>query len=80
MRKRSSQAALAVASLSVVLTASSAAGRTITPPDRKPVMRGTTVRDTGSVRPQSGPVCAQSRKKLWVQDEGWIVRRVARCG
>jgi hypothetical protein len=81
MRGRSSQVAVAAAILSAaVLTVSPAAGRTVAPPDGKPSVRGTTVRETGSVRQQSGPVCAQSRKKLWVAADGWVVRRVTRCG
>ena len=36
---------------------------------------------TGSTEkaPQLEPNCAQSRKRLWVEGEGWIVRRVTTC-
>jgi hypothetical protein len=26
-----------------------------------------------------GPTCDRSRKRLWVEGEGWIVRRVTTC-
>ncbi len=31
------------------------------------------------VSAEPGPNCAQSRKRLWVEGEGWIVRRVTTC-
>jgi hypothetical protein len=36
---------------------------------------------TGSVEKASTlePNCAQSRRRLWVEGEGWIVRRVTTC-
>ncbi len=36
---------------------------------------------TGSVQPEANadPGCARSRKRLFVEGEGWIVRRVTTC-
>ncbi len=36
---------------------------------------------TGSVEkaPIAEPTCSQSRRRLWVEGEGWIVRRVTTC-
>ena len=37
---------------------------------------------TGTVEKASAtlePNCAQSRRRLWVEGEGWIVRRVTTC-
>ncbi len=37
---------------------------------------------TGAVEKASStlePNCAQSRRRLWVEGEGWIVRRVTTC-
>ncbi|MGO4573948.1 hypothetical protein [Microvirga sp. 2TAF3] len=36
---------------------------------------------TSSVRSdvEAGPSCAKSRKRLWVDGEGWIVRPVTTC-
>jgi len=36
---------------------------------------------TGSVEKAANlePNCAQSRRRLWVEGEGWIVRRVTTC-
>jgi hypothetical protein len=36
---------------------------------------------TGSVEkaPNLEPTCSQSRRRLWVEAEGWIVRRVTTC-
>lgn len=36
---------------------------------------------TGTVEKATGlePNCAQSRRRLWVEGEGWIVRRVTTC-
>jgi hypothetical protein len=34
---------------------------------------------TGSTKPAEGAGCLRSRRKLWVDGEGWIVRRVTLC-
>ncbi len=34
---------------------------------------------TGSTKPMEGAGCLRSRRKLWVDGEGWIVRRVTLC-
>jgi hypothetical protein len=34
---------------------------------------------TGSIAPATEPACDKSRKRLWVEGEGWVVRRVTTC-
>ena len=34
---------------------------------------------TSSVMPTADDKCLRSRKRLWVEGEGWVVRRVATC-
>ena len=38
--------------------------------------------ETTSALPKGGedePACERSRKRLWVEGEGWVVRRVTTC-
>jgi hypothetical protein len=37
------------------------------------------VAGTEKVAAELQPNCAQSRKRLWVEGEGWVVRRVTTC-
>jgi len=38
------------------------------------------VETVGSIQSSEGaPNCNRSRKKLWVEDQGWIVRQVTTC-
>ena len=34
---------------------------------------------TSSIQPNTEPNCARSRQRLFVEGEGWIVRRVTTC-
>ncbi|WP_243373882.1 hypothetical protein [Microvirga solisilvae] len=39
------------------------------------------VEETGSIKAQEAgdPTCSKSRKRLFVEGEGWIVRKVTTC-
>ncbi|MGC5778312.1 hypothetical protein [Methylobacterium sp. NFXW15] len=43
------------------------------------------VQETSSVRPvavienESQPVCTHTRRRLWLEGEGWVVRKIATC-
>ncbi len=43
------------------------------------------IQETSSVRPvsvienESQPVCTHTRRRLWLEGEGWVVRKIATC-
>ncbi len=45
----------------------------------RPAASAIDVTATSSVRAFERSTCFQSRRKLWVEDDGWIVRRVTTC-
>jgi hypothetical protein len=57
------------------------AGRSPAPSGQQPIMAA--VRDTltsSTIMLEPGePVCTELRKKLWVERDGWRIRRVTMC-
>jgi hypothetical protein len=49
------------------------------PPTRAKPVRVKDPETTSSVTPAADDKCLRSRKRLWVEGEGWVVRRVATC-
>jgi hypothetical protein len=80
-------AALSALILGVVLAATPLTTALAAPPEARPAGRthtvaaAATVDATGSVaKPaEEEPNCQKSRRKLFVEGEGWIVRRVTTC-
>jgi hypothetical protein len=73
---------LPFASFSLPLAAASSPARATKPAaamlDRAKTARVKDPETTSSVTPADDK-CLRSRKRLWVEGEGWVVRRVATC-
>ena len=37
------------------------------------------VRPVSAMVPDSQPVCTHTRRRLWLEGEGWVVRKIATC-
>ncbi|GJD36965.1 hypothetical protein [Methylobacterium aerolatum] len=37
------------------------------------------VRPVSVTTPEPGPACGRSRRRLWIEGEGWVVRKVPTC-
>lgn len=37
------------------------------------------VRPVSVVVPESAPVCTHTRRRLWLEGEGWVVRKIPQC-
>jgi hypothetical protein len=51
-------------------------------PEPRPPLAAPKQQQTQTVEmpaPDTGPTCAKPRRKLWVEGEGWVVRRVPVC-
>jgi len=38
-----------------------------------------TVRPVSAMVTESQPVCTHTRRRLWLEGEGWVVRKIATC-
>ncbi|GJE58049.1 hypothetical protein [Methylobacterium trifolii] len=79
MQTRSVAASLAAACLLALTTGVLAAPA----PDRSPVKAADTASAVRTVAATEGEddsgSCSRSRKRLWVEGEGWVVRRITTC-
>lgn len=50
------------------------------PAEEKPVMQGeASVRPVAAMVSDGQPVCTHARRRLWLEGEGWVVRKIATC-
>lgn len=47
--------------------------------DRPPAQDVSPVRPVSVVVPEGQPVCTHTRRRLWLEGEGWVVRKIATC-
>jgi hypothetical protein len=79
-------AVFAAGSLAALLLASSAFSAAVAPPASAPSARPAPVAATRASTPttvtavaETSTDCPRARRKLWVEGEGWIVRKVPIC-
>lgn len=48
--------------------------------EEKPVLQSDSpVRPVAAVVSEGQPVCTHARRRLWLEGEGWVVRKIATC-
>ena len=71
---------LAAGFAALAATAVQAAPTAPTAPTTKAVeATGSVTRAVATEEPVEAPGCTKARRRLWVESEGWIVRRITTC-
>ena len=75
---------VAAAALAAPILAAGLSGASAAPPSDRGVAKvadaSATVRPAATAaEPEEEANCSRSRKRLWVEGEGWIVRRITTC-
>jgi hypothetical protein len=78
VRRAGPAAPLAILILAGTLMAATAAPNP-EPRQSAPPSSGQNTQTVETPSVDSGPSCVKARRKLWVEGEGWIVRRVQLC-
>lgn len=47
--------------------------------ERPPAQDVSPVRPVSAVVTEGQPVCTHTRRRLWLEGEGWVVRKIATC-
>jgi hypothetical protein len=45
----------------------------------QPVQAASPVRPVAAVVREEGTVCTHTRRRFWIENEGWVVRKIATC-
>lgn len=70
---------LVTGTVMAALAAPAAETRAAAPTDPVPVTRTAAATVVPQTPVDPAPICSRTRRKLWVEGEGWIVRRVYAC-
>jgi hypothetical protein len=70
---------LVTGTVMAALAAPAAEAVAAAPKDSAPVTRTAVAAAIPQTPIDPAPICSKMRRKLWVEGEGWIVRRVSAC-
>lgn len=70
---------VAGASGAVLLLANFAAQAATAPAETKVAEAGAQVHPAAVVERDDDAICSRARRRLWIEGEGWVVRRITTC-